>query len=240
MCRLLDVHIVNQPRDVYNRFVTLHHMLADELDIGRRMRRVADAWAGRPYSADPLIGGPDEPERLVLDLKSFDCVTFIESVLAMARSRSRKEFVDEVKKTRYRKGSVEWSSRLHYFSDWMKSNQKRGVIRIRTRGPGSRIIETGLGVVEGLPARRVRFHVVPKQKIHLARRRISDGSIVAFASTRSMLDFFHTGLIFNREGMLLYHASRKANKVIAEPLDDYLKRNRMRGIAFASPEASTP
>ena len=234
------MHIVNQLRDVYNRFVTLHHLLANELDIGRCMRRVADAWAGRPYTADSLFGGPDEPERLVVNLEAFDCVTFVECVLAVARSRSRKGFIDELKRTRYRDARVEWPCRLHYFSDWMKSNQKRGAIKIRTRGPGSHSIETGLDVIEGLPARRVRFHVVPKRKIHLARRRIFDGSIVAFASTRSKLDFFHTGLIFNREGMLLYHASRKANKVIAEPLDDYLKRNRMRGIAFASPEASTP
>ena len=201
------------------------------------MRKTADAWVGRPYVSDSLIGGPDEPEKLVVNLEAFDCVTFIESILALARSRSRKGFIDELKRTRYREGRVEWSSRLHYFSDWMKSSQKRGAINIRTRGPGSRIIETKLGVVEGLPERRVRFHVVPKQKVHLARRRISDGSIVAFASTRSKLDFFHTGLIFNEEGMLLYHASRKAKKVIAEPLTDYLKRNRMRGIAFATVEA---
>jgi hypothetical protein len=133
---------------------------------------------------------------------------------------------------------VDWSARLHYFSDWMKYNQRRGALKIRTRGPGSRPIETGLGVIEGLPLRRARFHVVPKQKIHLARRRITDGSIVAFASTRSKLDFFHTGLIFISDELMLCHASRKAKKVIAEPLERYLKRNRMRGIAFASVEDS--
>ena len=198
------------------------------------MRRIADAWLGRPYVADTLTGGPDRPERLVVNLRAFDCVTFIECVLAKARSRSRKGFIEELKKIRYRKGRVEWSARLHYFSDWMKNNQKRGVIRIRTPGPGSRSIETGLDVIAGLPARRVRFHVVPKQKIHLARRRITDGSIVAFASTRAKLDFFHTGLIFMSDELMLYHASRKAKKLIAEPLERYLKRNRMRGIAFAS------
>jgi hypothetical protein len=230
------VHIVNQLGDVYNRFVNLHQILADELDIGRRMRRIADAWLGRPYIADSLIGGPGQPERLVVNLQAFDCVTFVECVLAVARSRSRKGFAEELKKTRYREGRVAWSSRLHYFSDWMKSNQKRGAIKIRTRGPGSRVIETELGVLEGLPARRVRFHVVPKQKIHLARRRISAGSIVAFATTRPRLDFFHAGLLFPFSGdnLLLYHASRKAGKVVAEPLDGYLRRNRMRGIAFAS------
>lgn len=216
---------MDQLRGVYNRFVILH-----------RMRRIAESWLGRPYVSDSLIGGPDRPEKLVVNLQAFDCVTFIECVLAKARSRSRKGFIEELKKIRYREGRVEWSARLHYFSDWMKSNQKRGVIKIRTRGPGSRSIETGLGVIEELPVRRVRFQVVPKQKIHLARRRISDGSIVAFASTRSRLDFFHTGLIFMGDGLVLYHASRKAKKVIAEPLEKYLKQNRMRGIAFASVE----
>lgn len=211
---------------MYNRFVTFH-----------RMRRIADAWLGRPYVSDSLIGGPERPEKLVVNLQAFDCVTFIECVLARARSRSRKGFIEELKKIRYRGGRVEWSARLHYFSDWMKSNQKRGVIKIRTRGPGSRLIEAKMDVIPGLPARSVRFHVVPKNKIHLARRRIVDGSIAAFASTRSRLDFFHTGLIFMNDELMLYHASRKAKKVIAEPLEKYLKRNRMRGIAFASVEA---
>lgn len=205
-------------------------------ETARRLRETADAWVGRPYVANSLIGGPDQPEELVVNLRAFDCVTFIECVLAAARSRSPRGFVDELKRTRYREGRVGWSSRLHYFSDWMKSNQARGAIKIRTRGTGSGCIEAGLDVVAGLSARRVRFHVVPKSKIHLARRRIRDGSIVAFASTRSKLDFFHTGLIFVEEEMLLCHASRKAKRVIAEPLAGYLKRNRMRGIAFASVE----
>ena len=217
--------IVDQQSGVYNRFVTFH-----------RMRRIAETWLGRPYVADSLIGGPGRTEKLVVNLRGFDCVTFIECVLAKARSRSRRGFIEELKKIRYREGRVEWSARLHYFSDWMKSNQKRGVIKNRTRGPGSHYIETRLGVIAGLPERSVRFHVVPKRKIHLARGRIADGSIVAFASTRAKLDFFHTGLIFIGDKLMLYHASRKAKKVIAEPLERYLKRNRMRGIAFAGVE----
>jgi hypothetical protein len=214
----------------------LHAGIAGVKELVVRLRKTADAWAGRPYAANPLIGGPDRPEEMMVDLRAFDCVTFVECVLAAARSRSPTGFLNELKRTRYRNGRVGWSSRLHYFSDWMKSNQKRKVIKIRTRGPGSRSIATRLDVIAGLPARSVRLHVVPKQEIHLARRRILDGSVVAFASTRSRLDFFHTGLIFVSNELLLYHASRKAKKVIAEPLEKYLKRNRMRGIAFASVE----
>jgi hypothetical protein len=201
-----------------------------------RMRSFADACVDRPYVADSLVGGPEEPERLVILLSAFDCVTFVECALALARSRTPAGFVRELRRTRYRGGRVAWAARLHYFSDWLRSNQRRGAVRIRTRGAGSRSIQATLGFVPGLPARRVRFHVVPKRGLRQARRRLDDGAVIAFASVRARLDFFHTGLVFqDEEGMTLFHASRSAGRVLAEPLGDFLGRNRMRGVAFASP-----
>ena len=127
----------------------------------------------------------------------------------------------------------------------MKNNQRRGIIRIRTRGAGSHSSEKTLTALKGLPARKVRFQIVPKSKAHQARRRITDGSIVAFGALRSGLDFFHTGLLFfpkmpgdRFKEIVLYHASREARKVVAEPLYDFLQINRMRGIAFAAPQDS--
>ncbi len=206
------------------------------------MRRIAEAFLGHPYIANGLGGGPKQPEELVINLETFDCVTFIESVLALARSRSKSGFINELTKTRYKNGKINWPSRLHYFSDWMKHNEKRGAIEMRTRGAGSHAIEKLLGFVEGLRARRVRFHIVPRKKIKLALPRLSNGSIVAFASVRSKLDFFHTGFLFydsqskpSMEDLILYHAQKNAGKVIARPLVEFLKLNRMKGIAFATP-----
>jgi hypothetical protein len=214
---------------------TIHRQISREKEIGGRMRGIAEAWVGRPYIADSLIGGPDTPEKLVVRFDAFDCVTFVENVLALARSRSPDGFFRELRRTRYRDGRVSWSARLHYFSDWMRQNDKRKAIRIRSRGSGSRSIEASPGFIQGLPTRRVRFHVVPKQKIRLALDRIHAGSIVAFASVRSKLDFFHTGLLFCGEEPTLIHASRSARKVISEPLARFSGRNRMRGMAFAEP-----
>jgi hypothetical protein len=219
----------------------IHRLVAGEPKLARRVRMVADAFVGRPYVIDPLIGGPKVPEKLVIRFDAFDCITFIESVLALAKSTSRKGFISELKKARYRDGVVAWSSRLHYFSDWMRHNQKRGAIKIRTRGSGARSIDTAISLIKALPARRIRIHVVPKKDIGLALHRISNGSVVAFASVRPTLDFFHTGLIFSGtkpvrsvEELLLYSPPKSIGKVIAEPLSDFLKRNRMRGLAFAT------
>ena len=220
----------------------LHHLIAHEKLISRRLQGIAGSLLGSPHISAPCCGGPKESEKLVFGFDAFDCVTFIENTLALARSRSKARFITELKKTRYRDGLVEWSSRLHYFSDWLVCNEERGAVEIRTRGSGAREIEAVISLIEGLPARRVRFHVVPKKKIHLALPRLSNGSVVAFASVRSKLDFFHAGLAFSRsqhgrsrEEIQLYHASKSAGKVIAEPLSDFLERNRMRGIAFAAP-----
>jgi hypothetical protein len=222
----------------------LHRAISSVSDFESRSRQIADAFLGLPYIENSLIGGPKQPEKLVVNLEAFDCVTFVENVIALARSRSEKGFLDELTKTRYKNGKVSWSSRLHYFSDWMKHNEKRGAIRVRTRGAGSRAIDKTVGFIEGLRTRRVRFHIVPKKEIRSALPRLPSGSIVAFASVRSKLDFFHTGFLFSDfkststssiDHLLLYQAQKGAGKVIAQPLAEFLKLNRMKGIAFATP-----
>lgn len=220
----------------------VHRLIAGESSVASRLRLAAEVFLGRPYVPNALVGGPDEDEQLVIELSGFDCITYIECLLALSRSRSRKGFVSELKKIRYRSGEVNWRSRHHYFADWMRHNEKLGVIKIRTRGSLSRSIDANLSIIAELPPRRAHFHVVPKADVGRVLERVSDGTIVAFASVRAKLDFFHTGMLFydrrgkrSVENLLLYQARESAGKVIAQPLGDFLKANRMRGIAFATP-----
>lgn len=213
--------------------------------VTARLAQLSRLLLGRPYVDRPLGGGPDQPEELVTRLDGFDCVTLVESALALARVRRAAAFAAELRRLRYRDGRLAWSHRLHYFSDWLRTNQAQGVVRIRTRGTGSRAISARLSAVAGLPPRRVRFDALPKRALHRARRRVAAANVVAFASTRSGLDFFHTGLLLvdpaqpEPERWELIHASRSAGRVLAEPLQDFLHRNRMRGLAWASPAAWT-
>jgi len=83
--------------------------------------------------------------------------------------------------------------------------------------------------------------VIPKPGLSQAARRLGMVSIVAFASVRAGLDFFHTGLLVRDRpdqpvaALSLIHAARSAGCVVREPLGAFLKRNRTRGIAFATP-----
>jgi hypothetical protein len=202
-----------------------------------RVARFARTLIGRPYLSHPLIGGPDAEETLVTGVSAFDCVTFVETVLALARTGSPSEFRDELVRIRYRAGRIAWTERLHYFSDWLLENEKRGVLSIDTRGPGSERIEARLAVLEGLPPRTTVFDVVPTQSLERAMPRIANGAVVAFASEREGLDYFHVGLLFIDEPgeLALIHAGKSNGAVAKEPLAAFLRRNTMRGISFARP-----
>ncbi len=219
----------------------LQRLLAEATDAPSRLRLAAGALAGAPYLANPLGGGPRQPERLVLRLDAFDCVTFVESCLALARSRHPDGFRAELVATRYRGGRVTWPDRLHYFSDWLAWNQRRGALRLLGAGPGSRELTPRLAVLEGLPAGTARFRVVPRRALPRARDRLPGAALVAFASLRAGLDFFHAGLLFGDapgqavEARTLIHASRSGGGVMAEPLRAFLQRNRTRGLALAGP-----
>ncbi len=219
----------------------LLRQVAASRSVAARLARLARLLLGRPYIERPLGGGPDRAERLVTRLDGFDCVTLVESALALARVRRADSFAAELRRLRYRDGRPGWTSRLHYFSDWLRTNQARGMVRIRTGGAGARRIETRLSAVAGLAPRWTRFDVLPKNALLRARRRVHAANIVAFASVRAGLDFFHTGLLLadptaaDPERWELIHASRSAGRVLAEPLLGFLHRNRMRGLAWASP-----
>jgi hypothetical protein len=206
-----------------------------ERDIVTRMRRFAELLLGRPYLAHPLVGSRDRPEELVTGVSGFDCVTFVETVLALAHSETPVEFRDELVRLRYRGGTVAWEERLHYFSEWMLENERRGVLRIDTRGPGSRTLEVRLSILEGLPPRQIQLDVVPKESVEQAMPRFTDGTIAAFASEREGLDHFHVGILFFEEQLMMVHAAKSFGAVGKEPLSAFLARNTTRGISFARP-----
>ena len=209
--------------------------------VSARMQLLAEAFLNRPYRAEALIGGAQEDERLVLDLSAFDCVTFVENTLALARAHNLPSYLRELKATRYDRARVEWQYRLHYFSDWMRANQKRGVLRRPRLGDVVLSYDKTLSSLADYPARRRRLDVVPRPKLLKVAGQIEQGTVVAFASTRAKIDYFHVGLLFwepqgsPRQKLMFYHASRSLGRVQREPLNQFLGRNRTRGLSLAIP-----
>ncbi|MGH7656776.1 MAG: N-acetylmuramoyl-L-alanine amidase-like domain-containing protein, partial [Gemmatimonadales bacterium] len=119
-------------------------------DIGRAAARVGELAAGSPYKPSTLeeyllAGGNPAREPLTLSLTQFDCVTLVESCLAVARAAAGRteptwgDFGAGVEKMRYRNGTRSgYASRLHYFSEWISDGESRGMVRDLGRELGGR------------------------------------------------------------------------------------------------------
>jgi len=207
-----------------------------EPDIGRRIDQISGSLIGRPYIGNPLGGGPDLPEALTATLDGFDCVTYIETVLALARSFDLYGFVDTLRLLRYREGDIAWTSRNHYMVDWVRNNRSAGLIKNLTSGSYAVKKQRTLSLVPGLPVKRVSFSCYPKRRIGSVRARIKTGDLILFASARKWLDVFHAGLLVLKDGQIMMrHATRSMGSVIEQPLASFLSGNRMSGFILLRP-----
>ena len=97
------------------------------------MQAIATQFLGAPYQAGLLDIPPKE--KLVLALDKFDCVLFVEAVVAIARGVAVQDyefqtFAARIGEQRYRDGQLDgYCSRLHYFSEWISANQERGKVK---------------------------------------------------------------------------------------------------------------
>lgn len=199
-------------------------------DLSERIERFSARFLDSAYFASPLEGGPDSREVFKVSLKGFDCVTYMETVIALALSETASEFVEQIRRLRYAGGEVDWYHRNHYMIDWVRNNQKRGIIRNITAGPRTVLRQRRLSVIEALPEKRVSFRCFPKRSFKYAQSRIKTGDAVLFVSTKKTLDVFHTAILIKGEDALsVRHASRAAGRVIEEGFADFLRAHRMTG-----------
>ncbi|TVR60567.1 MAG: DUF1460 domain-containing protein [Gemmatimonadales bacterium] len=131
----MDWHIA---RDA---FLTLGASSAAGLEPGERTAQAALGFLGAPYIPATLeIPGP---ERLVVNLRGFDCVTLVEHALTLARLAAEAEpaladddqafqarYRAELARLRYREGEPDgYLSRLHYFTEWLDRGIEAGELR---------------------------------------------------------------------------------------------------------------
>ncbi len=86
---------------------------------------------GSPYVAKSLEKGKEE--KLVVNLREFDCTTFVETLLALSLcmkedKRSWDDYTTFLRLIRYDEGEVLYPKRLHYFTSWIESNSAKGLV----------------------------------------------------------------------------------------------------------------
>ena len=198
--------------------------IAEEKELGKRIDVLTRQLLEKPYQENPLIGSYTEEEEFVSTLDYFDCVTFCETVLALALSHTQEDFAEHLKKLRYKSGVPSWSDRNHYMSDWVNRNQDKGYILPILPEEGVVTLKRKLRTIRHYQKKMVEIEFVPKQFIQNLISIIQDGDILFFGTMREDLDVSHIGFFFQERVPMLRHASKGLKKVVNEPLDQFLKR----------------
>jgi hypothetical protein len=229
---------------------------------GELMLEIGKFFLGTSYMDGTLE--TKRAESLIINLSEFDCVTFVENAVTLvwylkSREKSFEAFRRLLQKICYRQGRLQgYSSRLHYFSDWIHDNQKKGIIRDITAEIGGRPLRKavnfmtthpdlypplrdavnlrGMKSVERMISRRFQFSI-PKKALRRLEDRIREGDLIAITTNREGLDVQHVGLAARIKNRIhLLHASSVEGKVVLSPktLYRYLMQSRARsGIMVA-------
>ncbi|MDD8018831.1 MAG: DUF1460 domain-containing protein [Bacteroidota bacterium] len=104
--------------------------------IGDVMVEIGKSFIGTDYVGHVL---EDEgEEKLVINMRALDCVTFYENCVTLARCvKLKKTTFDDYKAQlqflRYRDGKIDgYPSRLHYTTDYWFNAEKKGILKVMT------------------------------------------------------------------------------------------------------------
>jgi len=243
-----DIEICNQ------KFQLAVNKDLNEEQIGNVVIEIGKSFIGTDYLAHSLEADGDE--HLVVNLSGLDCTTFVENSLALSRCimkgrTSFDDFMEELQFIRYRDGDINgYTSRLHYFSDWIYNNISKGVIVDETAQMGGTPIKFELNYMSTHPDSYMQLEenpdlipiikiqekeissreycYIPKEEFKSKEELIESGDIIAITTTVEGLDIGHVGIAVRiDDGRIhLLHAPSPNTKVhiTQDTLEDYLMK----------------
>jgi hypothetical protein len=225
-----------------------------EKPIGDVIVEIGKSFIGTDYLAHSLE--TDGDEQLVINLGGLDCTTFLENSLVLARcikkgKTSFEDYMNELQLIRYRDGVIDqYPSRLHYFSDWIYDNAKKGIVDDITEEIGGKKIKFKLDFMSTHPEsyKHLRdnpdfipiikkqekeiscrdYYFIPKEDLKSKEELINNGDLIAITTTVEGLDIGHIGIAIKMDDgrINLLHAPSENTKVqtTEQPLSDYLMK----------------
>ncbi len=211
---------------------------------------------GTPYVAHTLEG---DKEMLTINIHELDCLTFIETLYSLTRATlnrrySWRDFAANIENVRYRGGEMgDYSSRIHYISEWIIDNHIRGnLVEVTPDLPhvdymiknidymthhtdSYRQLKNDSVMVEKIrryELRRHRFPYVKRSWLNdkAVKAALRSGDFVSLVTKTEGLDVSHNGIIIvdDKGDPYLLDASMSGGKVMLEgkPLFKYLERSK--------------
>ncbi len=230
--------------------------IAQNTDMPDLMVEIAKSFMNFPYVAKTLEQESDE--KLVVNLREFDCTTLIESAMAIGYATINEKpsfntYLETLQHIRYRQGTNSgYTSRLHYFTDWITDNIEKGFIADVTLQYGGieypnklnfmsthtyayeqlkndSVLVEEMKILEKEISNRT-YYYIPENKIAEIEDKLKPGLIVAFTTYIEGLDVVHAGITYEQNGQIkLLHASTDEGAVVIsdKTLSEYVKGNRL-------------
>lgn len=226
----------------------------DNLPIGELIGKIGLECINIPYLGNTLETGTDE--KCIVTFQGFDCVTFLEVSLCLARIIKKRKYsfedlINEVTFTRYRNGKIkDYTSRLHYTADWIYDNIRKNVLQDKTEQLGGythrfrvSFMSTNPDKYPGLKnnpqqvqkiaeiekeINKRSYNLLPKEDVKKIESKLLTGYIIAIATQKSGLDYSHTGLIYQieKKPRFLHASSKKKKVVLDDTISNYLTQNK--------------
>ncbi|MDR1861323.1 MAG: DUF1460 domain-containing protein [Bacteroidales bacterium] len=223
------------------------------LPVGEIIATICQSYLHTPYVAHTLENGAEE--RLIINLRELDCMTYVENCLALARTikaehTSFATFADNLEKIRYRHGLRNgYTSRLHYFSEWIADNCQKGIVEtlpfevpltvnvnfMSTHPDSYEVLKANPALVPEIAAREKAInampHVyIPKDKIADCESQLQSGDIIGITTSVSGLDVVHDGILLRLDDGRIHviHASSSLGEVVisTEPLPAFIMQRK--------------
>ena len=218
---------------------------------------------GTPYVAHTLEG---DEEMLTINIHELDCLTFIETLYSLTRATidgrySWRDFAANIENVRYRGGVMgDYSSRIHYISEWIIDNHMRGnlveitpdlphcdymvknIDYMTTHTSQYRQLKNDSAMVEKIRHYELRNHRFPYLKRSWlddkkVKAALKSGDFISLVTKQDGLDVSHNGIIIvdDKGDPYLLDASMSGGKVMLEgkPLFKYLQNSKTNiGVRF--------
>ena len=215
----------------------------------------ANEHLAKPYFLGALgeESGVDKDIRFRKD--SFDCVTYVETILAQAKTRTDITAAKALDKIRYYSDDINFYTRNHFTeTQWIPHLKEIGVLseiymkeEISSYTTDFMFNDWCKNIVnktdddsakcDEVEFKQVTFKYIPKDKINATLLgKLPKNSVVVFVKCNHKANFAttpmvaHMGYLF--DGSQLYHASLTKKEVVKVDFLDYIKESSFCGVAF--------
>jgi hypothetical protein len=200
-------------------------------------------FKGAPYLSNRL--SKSNPEKMYYSFSDFDCVTYVENVLALYYSEgANAKFIKNLINIRY-DDTVSYENRNHYLTKGLQKMVALNILSPINNQFNSKLIQKNVNYL----SKHVSSHNINMARIINIEKSISqknmyyfdstkdlkindlikNGDVIAFVSSRNDLDFQHVGFVHikNNKKYILHASQEKKIVCISDvTIDQYIFKNK--------------